>query len=464
MKKSDPYYERIAEDPYFKRFVNPSWSPSSIYRAESVFRTYLQFYEETKGLRLSPGDLLKRVEEDRKKPILERGLIEQEWLEFIAWLQTSFTKRRKGANQRLAPKTIRDYGNVTRQFYKEFGYALSSKAKLPLQIRRDRYGRKENRKINLRAKDVKELLNTMKSNRDKALTLVLFQTGMDLASTFPLKYGDIQTEFEKGTVPIVFNVQRSKTSVAHRACIGRDAVKALKVYLAERTAPRWRCEICEASWSVKRNTCPYCLKNGVTDHKITEYREELTPDSFLFIPKNQNQEMAKSNFEQRFRRYGLLAGLVTEDQLKKADKNPARPYALRAAFSSILGLKGMDRVCIEYLMGHAVPYDGAYLGMSNDELRELYRQYEEHLSVSGVRELEDVRKEFAEKFKRQEFQITGMEKRLNEMEEREKQRAITFKGASTYLDTHAVMQLIKIIESNPELLQELKTELEEERD
>ena len=463
MKESDPYYKRIAEDPYYRRFVNPSWSRSSVYRAESVFRTYLQFYEEVKGLTLTPGDLLKRLEEDRKKPPLERGLIEQEWLEFIAWLQTTFTKRRKGANKRLAPKTIRDYGNVTRQFYTEFGYVLSSKATLPLQIRRDRYGRKENRKINIRAKDVKNLLNVMKSNRDKALTLALFQSGMDPSTTFSLRYGDIQKEFEGGTVPLVMNVKRSKTSVSHRACLGRDALKALKVYLTERTAPRWKCELCEASWGVKRNTCPYCSKKRVTDHKITEYREDLTPDSFLFIAKNLNKEMAIGNFDQRFRRYGVLAGLVTEDQLKKADKNPARPYALRSAFSSILGLKGMDRDYIEYLMGHSVPYNGAYLGMSDDELRELYQQYEEHLSVSEVRELEDVRKEFEGKMKKQQYLIEGMEKRLNETESQLKNLSQSLVGRGEIEEKEAAQKILSAILTNPDLLEKLGEEMKKRK-
>ena len=459
MKKSDPYYKRIAEDPYFQRFVNPSWSPSSIYRAESVFRTYLQFYEDVKGLKLTPGDLLKRIEEDRKKPPLERGLIEHEWLEFIAWLQTTFTKKRKGATKRLAPATIRDYGNVTRHFYTEFGYALSSKATLPHKIRKDRYGRKENKKINIRAKDVKNLLNVMKNNRDKAMTLVLFQSGMDLATAFSLKYEDIQKEYEEGKTPLVVHAKRSKSGVSYRTCLGRDSVKAIKVYLTERTSPRWRCEHCAASWNVKRKTCPYCTKKGITEHKIAEYREQPTQDSFLFIPKNQNREMAKSNFEQRFRRCGLLAGLVTKEQLKKADKNPARPYALRSSFSSILGLKGMDRDLIEYMMGHSVPYNGSYLGMSEDELRELYHQYEENLSVSEVKDLQDLEKKFEERFERQEYVNEALLKELKETKQQFRNLSQSLVEPRDENKEANAQKLVALILQDPKLLRKMGDEL-----
>jgi len=454
MKKDDPYYNRIVDDPYYQRFVNPSWTQSTIYRAEDAFRAYLQFYEQEKELSLVPESALKRMEEDRKKPLLKQGLVEQEWLEFVEWLRTKYEKRNKGRNERLAPASIRGFANVIKQFYAESRYPFSAKIKLPRVIRQDKHGRTANQKVNLRAKDVKELLNVMKSNRDKAVTLLLFQSGMDVATAFSLKYGDIKKDFEAGKDHLILSVKRKKTTVFYRTCIGRDSVKAIRAYLKERTASRWRCDRCKASWNVKRNKCPSCSKKGITEHSITEYRNQLSPDSYLFVPNNRNRKMAQGNFDQRFRRYGLLAGIVTEEQLKKADMNPGRPYALRAAFRSILGLKGMNQDLINYMMGHSVAYNGADLGMSDDEIREIYQQHEEHLSVSEVRELADVRQEFEEKHKRQEYINAGMEKRIKELENQGKQRVKVMAGEKSELDAKIKQDIREAVDSDLEVLKD----------
>jgi len=466
MRKSNPYYERIAEDRIYQKFLNPNWSQAHRNRCESVFQAYLQFFEETKELKLTPTELLDRAKEDRQRSHLERGELEREWLEFIHWLETSYTKRHKGPTKRLAPATIRDFGGIVKQFYKEFGYVLSSKARFPHNIRHDRYGRKENQKKNLRPKDVKALLNVMKSNRDKAMALVMFQSGMDLKTMFSLTYGDIKREFDAGKTPLVLHVKRGKSSVIFRTCIGRDAVEAIRNYLRERTARRWCCNVCDTSWMVKRNICPFCKKKGIANHRIIEQQEKITTDSFLFIPAHQNRQMAKSNFDQRFRRYGVLAGLVTDEELEKADMNPARPYALRGAFSSILGLNGMDRDLIEYMMGHTVPYRGAYLGMSDDELRELYQKYEEYLSVTEIRELEDVRKELTKKIERQEFEIAGMDKLLKETRKLLKETRNQLNNLSQSLvkkddeeDQETAQKILEVMLGNPELLKRLEEEL-----
>ena len=440
----------IYEDPYYKRFVKPSWSYTSVNRCRGAFRAYYEFYLQEKGLEITPKNLLERLQEDRKKPILDQGKIEREWLEFVEWLKTKYNKR-QFKDTKVSSATVRDYANVVKQFYKDFGLPLASLAKLPKSIRSDK-GKVENKKINVRAKDVKQLLNVMRTNKDKAITMLLFQTGIDLSSVFSLKYCDIMKEFEEGTEPIVVHVQRGKSSVAHRTCIGRDGITALKVYLNEVRERRWRCERCGASWRVRRNTCPWCNKQGFNHHNMKEYREELSPDSYLFVSKETAINSEISNFEQRFRQYGILAGLITEDQLKRADINPARPYALRSAFRSVLGFKNMDRDLIEYMMGHSDSYNGAYLNFSDDELRDIYKQYEEHLSVSEVKELADVRMDFEKKLGHVTDSLT---KRIDELEAMMKNRAEMIAGSESKLDVQTVLQVIETIESNPRLLREL---------
>jgi len=106
------------------------------------------------------------------------------------------------------------------------------------------------------------------------------------------------------------------------------------------------------------------------------------------------------------------------------------------------------------MMGHSVAYNGAYLGMSDDEMREIYQQYEEHLSVSEVRELADVRKEFDEKYERQEYVIAGMERRLKELEGQEKQRVKLMAGDQSKLDAKIRQNIREAVDSDPEVLKE----------
>jgi len=105
-------------------------------------------------------------------------------------------------------------------------------------------------------------------------------------------------------------------------------------------------------------------------------------------------------------------------------------------------------------MGHSVAYNGAYLGMSDDEMREIYQQYEEHLSVSEVRELADVRKEFDEKYERQEYVIAGMEKRLKELEDQEKQRVKLMAGNQSELNAKTRQNIREAVDSDPEVLKD----------
>ena len=432
---------------------------SSVTRFKRAFLTYFEFYENVKDLELTPEMALKRKIEDMKNPPLEQGLVEREWLEFVQWLKEGYTKKKMKNTKTLGSNTIQQYSSAIKAFYSEFGYPLSAIATLPKSIRSDKQGKIENAKIEIRAKDVKELLNVMRTNKDKAISLIMFQSGMDLSTTFSLKYGDVKHGLKEGKERVIIRVKRGKSNISYRTCLGRDSLKAIRVYLREREETRWKCSLCGYSWRVKRKTCPYCKKKGITKHTIQTQKIKLNSDDYLFISHKKNITTEISNFEQRFRSYGLLAGLVTEEQLKKADFNPARPYALRSAFSSILGYKKMDRDLIEYLMGHTNRYNGAYLRYSNDEIITTYKEFEEHLSVSEIHELKDVEQRFDEKMKKHQDvylkQIEDLEKRLKEMEERERNKAEVIRGDDSKIDVQTVLKVIETIESNPRLLKEL---------
>ena len=52
---------------------------------------------------------------------------------------------------------------------------------------------------------------------------------------------------------------------------------------------------------------------------------------------------------------------------------------------SILKLTGMNNTLVEYMSGHSIsPTEKAYLRLTTDELRRLYKQHEKHLSIRAM--------------------------------------------------------------------------------
>jgi len=418
---------------------------------------YFEFYEQKKGLKLTPEKALKRIQEDRKKSLLEQGDIEREWLEFAQWMQDGY-KKKHFKDSSISAGTIRAYTQVIKNFYKDFGFPLSHIATLPRSILADR-GKLENRKTQIRAKQAKALLDVMRNNKDKAITLMMFQSGMDQKTLFSLTYGDVKKVLESDDAPVVVEVKRGKNKVIYKTCLGRDALQALRIYLREREEIRWKCDHCGATWGMKRKTCPYCKKAGVEDHAVVEYRTALTSDSFLFRADQGSLRASINNFSNRFKQYALLSGVVSEDEVKKADFCPGRPYALRQAFGSILSSKAVPDAVREYMMGHRDKYNGAYFNLSDKELLKHYKKCEEEFSVSEVKELEDVEKKFKNELRKRDLIIQGMEKRLNETENQlsNLSQSLVTKGGEE--DREAAEKILTVLLGNPDLLEKLGGEL-----
>ncbi len=446
------------DDPYYQRFTKPSWTKNTQNRCIAAFKAYFEFYKQEKGLVLTPEKALKRIEGDRKKPILEQGDVEREWLEFAQWMKDKYKKKHFKSSS-ISAATVIAYTQMIKTFYKDFGFPLSHLATLPRSIRDDR-GKLSNRKIKIRAKQAKALLDTMRNNKDKAITLLMFQSGMDLSTVFSLTYGDVKKALESDEAPVIIEIKREKTKVIYKTCLGRDALHALQIYLREREEIRWKCDHCGASWRMKRKSCPYCKKKGVTDHSVQEHRAELSSESFLFISEQKSMRAGINNFSDRFKKYALLSGVVSEDEVKKADFCPARPYALRQAFSSILNSVGVPDAIREYMMGHCDKYNGAYFHLSDKELLKHYKKCEEELSVSEVRELEDVEQRFKNELRKRDLIIEGLEKRLNENEKQLKNFSQSLVGTASVDHTRAAEQIVSIVLSSPPLLKKLSEELQ----
>lgn len=189
--------------------------------------------------------------------------------------------------------------------------------------------------------EIKQLLGSAECLRDKAIILCLFQSGLAVGDLVSLRYGDVRRQLEDGTLPLLLHIYRQKTGVEFKTFMGRDAVHYLKMYL--------------------------------------KTRDPLRDEEPLFTKLGSEEKVTEGAVQDRFRKYAEKAELIDESELE--GWNPVRSHSLRAAFESRLMGK-MDRVLLDFFMGHEIGEERrAYLTKPEDELRELYAQFEHLLAV-----------------------------------------------------------------------------------
>jgi integrase/recombinase XerD len=220
----------------------------------------------------------------------------------------------------------------------------------------------------------------------------MFQSGMDVSTICSLNYGDVERELDDGKEPLMLHIIREKEGVEFHTFFGRDAIDALKLYLEERTK---------------------------------KYGEKLTYETPLFVKEGAKKltfERITTNLIQiMFRDLVINAGIVTKDQLQMADINPARPHALRSGFSSILKLEGVNELFVEYMMGHVIPYNGAYFRPHPEELRKVYSEHEHALSITEAAiPAGEIEKKLRLEMDKQKSVIENLEKRVLEIEKVDK--------------------------------------------
>ena len=180
---------------------------------------------------------------------------------------------------------------------------------------------------------------------------------------------------------MLIEVVREKDEVKYFTFVGYDAVEALKAYLNDRKRKGEELKLYS----------PLFAKEGAKKLK----HERITP-----------------NLQNMLRETALKAGLVSEEDLENADLNPCRPHALRAAFSTILRLNGFDPLLVDFMQGHRIPYNGAYLIPPLERVRRMYAEVEPQLSISSMHPVE---RRVEEKFKAYRDDIAELQNEVNEL-------------------------------------------------
>lgn len=345
-------------------------------KSKKSYLTAMKQWIEYTGL--NPTQLIDEIESDRQRPRRERGKPEQRLNEFHTWLQSN-----NGDGRGLSKKSAALYISAVRSFYRANGFPILSKAPQATPKR-------ENRKRALTPVDVKRLVNHAPTLRDRAIILTMFQGGFDVSTLCSLNYGDVQRELEGDTSPVMIEVVREKEGVEYFTFIGSDAIEALKAYLDER----------RAKGEVLRLDTPLFTKEGAK--------------------KKTGQRITTNLIQNMLRVVALEAGLVTEEELEQADLNPVRPHALRSSFSTILRLNGFDPLLVDFMQGHTLPYNGAYLIPPPEKVRELYMSVEPQLSITREspveKKIEERLKVYREDLKEMQSENTRLRERVDRLE------------------------------------------------
>jgi len=133
--------------------------------------------------------------------------------------------------------------------------------------------------------------------------------------------------------------------------LGKDAVEALKAYLADMKA------------------------RGM----------KFQPNTALFLQERGKQRCRTNNVQDMMRSVALKAGFI-DDGNNGQVQNPLGPHVLRESFGSIMINSGVPDTIVDFWLGHAIGEQAeAYKSVQYDSLKRMYLERERLLSVAAER-------------------------------------------------------------------------------
>ena len=179
----------------------------------SAFKKFQQFSHMT------AKQLKEEIDLEFEKKLTQRGSIENRLRQFYHWT----TK-----DQKLSEGLGATYIGALMSFYRTYNYRCN------LSVSREFKPVRKNDKRNLKKEDVRKLYNHAKTLRDRAIILMLYQSGMDVSTLCSLKVKHVWRGIQEGEVPLSMNLVRRKEGVGYTTYITTDAIESVRAYLMER--------------------------------------------------------------------------------------------------------------------------------------------------------------------------------------------------------------------------------------
>jgi integrase len=292
--------------------------------------------------------------------------------EFYDWLRTDYVIPEKGGRRKgekgLAPRSAGRIIEDIRVFFKENDVPIGN---LHLPTPRKQ---KENFRKFIAAQDIRRMIDVCERLRDRAIMLCAFQGGLAMKELIALNYGDVAEGLKKREVPLTLHLMREKEGIEYYTFLGEDAVDILSCYIKLRKRG-------------SRYLDPEDLKN----------------DSPLFISESNRRRKERvrayeSGINRAMQTVALKAGMINEDDRGRTI-NTAGIHALRASFSTILRDQGVPPDYVEEMLGHRLPYDGAYMRPTVNRLKEAYKKAYPALSIKPIVKKTPPKEEIDERIK-----------------------------------------------------------------
>jgi len=332
-------------DPMLKRWLDTIMKKGTLANYKSAFRAYTIFTGKTASTLIDEA-----IEDAKRDPREKRDIVLKRLIEFYRYLKTEYPRKRRGKGEHtIIGKGISDnlahmWVNAIRSFYATFGVTVRMKGRHALPK-----ARVQNKRMRVVAEQVHVLVNHARGPRDRAMILTLFQSGMDVSTLCSLKYGDIAEGLIKNEHPLKLDLHRPKTGVEYYTFLGKDAVEAIKAYLAD-----------------------------MRDRGV-----QFIDDTALFLKERGKEELTTNLVQNMMRNIAIKASFVNEQNNGKSF-NPLGPHALRESFGSIMINSGVPDTIVDFWLGHSIgEMAEAYKSVQTESLKRMYLEREKLLSISA---------------------------------------------------------------------------------
>lgn len=329
------------QDPMLKRWLDSITKQGTRYIYKAAFKTYASFTSMTATA------LINEALADAKKDIRKRqDIVLIRLVKFYNWLKTEYPRKSRGKGPHevigkgISDKLAHTYVNSIRSFYATYNVTvrLKGRHRLPKP-------RVQNKRMKVNAEQVKLLVDHARTPRDRAIILTMFQSGMDVSTLCNLKYGDVSAGLAKSETPLKLDLYRPKTGTEYYTFLGKDAVEALKAYIADAKDRGIRFKNDTALFRTERGKQP--LKTNLVQHMLA-----------VVARKTRLVDREKSKF------------------------NPLSPHALRESFGSIMTNSGVPDTIVDFWLGHEIgEMAEAYKSVQFESLKQMYMEKEKLLSV-----------------------------------------------------------------------------------
>jgi integrase len=369
LRKSFKNYDWIKEECVQRWLTGLAERTKKNYKEE--FGLWLNFIDMT-----PTEQIKKRMQNLTSQNITERTFFENKFREFKEYLEQ---------NTELSSASIRTKIKTVASFF--------SRNSLPLALKRgDWQSTKETEVIKRKFQPTNEDIKKMYAHaslRDRALLLVLYQSGFSEIDVSALKIEDLSGLWEMPqTEHYYIQKPREKTGVIQATCISYEALHDIRAMLQE--------------------------------------REELG-EGYLFV--SQTKEKG-SQIE--VRRINEAMKTLAQKTFDKEKAKQFKTKSLRSAYNSaLLRANIQPQELKDVMMGHKRLGARGHYAYDETTIKEAYSQAFEHLTINGIQAREDLAKlkeEFDRKTEEQNRELQVMRKILISVISRDKLEAIIQKN------------------------------------